>query len=217
MSAKVYETRIIEDNYRQVYVPFHPHAVDGWIFEHRLIMELKLGLRLPPSVRVHHRDCKPGNNDEGNLLLCQSEDIHIALHNLMKQGKQDAVEEVERSCREFERQLATAAEANAREVFETAVRRLVAVPTATDTADFLRAMPKETQLALLPMIKRLSPVNPRLHASIGRRGTGWTQEEKIIATTLHKHGADLETVARIVRRPAEDVRAGLGHLSWRAR
>jgi hypothetical protein len=217
MNAKVYETRITADNYRQVYMPFHPHAVEGWIFEHRLIMELKLGLRLPPSVRVHHRDCHPANNEESNLLLCVSDDLHVALHTAMKQGKHDAVEAAEQSCREFERQLVTAAEANAREVFETAVQRRVAVPTATESADFLKGLPKETQLALVPMMKRLSPVNPRLHPSIGRRGAGWTQEEKIIATMLHKHGANLETIARIVRRPTEDVRAGLGHLSWRGR
>ncbi len=217
MSAKVYETRITEDNYRQVYMPFHPHAVEGWIFEHRLIMELKLGLRLPPSVRVHHRDCNPAHNDGGNLLLCVSEDLHIALHTAMKQGKQNVVEAAEQSCREFERQLVTAADANAREVFETAVQRREAIPSATDSADFLRALPTETQLALMPMIKRLSLSNPRLHESIGRRGAGWTREETIIATALHKHGADLETVARVVRRPADDVRAGLGHLSWRGR
>lgn len=73
MSAKVYETRITQGNYRQVYMPFHPHAIEGWVFEHRTIMELKLGLRLPPAVRVHHRDCNPANNDVGNLLLCVSD------------------------------------------------------------------------------------------------------------------------------------------------
>lgn len=77
MTTKLYETRNTEDNYRQVYLPFHPYAVDGWLFEHRLIMELKLGLRLPPSVRVHHRDCHPANNNEENLLLCSSEELHI--------------------------------------------------------------------------------------------------------------------------------------------
>jgi HNH endonuclease len=217
MNAKVYERRITADNYRQVYMPFHPHAVEGWIFEHRLIMELKLGLRLPPSVRVHHRDCNPANNEEGNLLLCVSEDLHVALHTAMKQRKRHAVEAAEQSCREFERQLVTAAEANARETFETAVQRRVAVPTATDGEEFLKGLPKETQLELVSMLKRLTPANPRLNGSIGRLGARWTQEEKCIATMLHTHGADLDTVARIVRRPPGDVRAGLGHLSWRAR
>lgn len=135
----------------------------------------------------------------------------------MKQGRRDAVEAAEQSCREFERRLVTAADANAREVFETAVQRRVTMPTATDSADFLKGLPSETQAGIVALMKRLSPVNPRLHPSIGRRGARWTPEEKSLATMLHKHEAALETVARLVRRPAEDVRSEFRHLSWRAR
>lgn len=130
----------------------------------------------------------------------------------MKQGRQDAVAAVEQSCREFERQLVIAADSSARGVFDAAVERRESVPSAAKSADFLKGLPKGTQLALLPLIKKLSPASPRLHASIGRKGAGWTHEEQTLVTTLHTHGAKLETVARSAGTTRAPAAAGLS--SW---
>jgi hypothetical protein len=59
------------DGYILVWAPEgHPHArCDGTIFEHRLVMEKKLGRYLEDWELVHHKDGNRQHNDEGNLEL----------------------------------------------------------------------------------------------------------------------------------------------------
>src|SRR4030095_11407521 len=52
---------------------------DRNLFEHRLVMERKLGRQLIPSELVHHKDENRSNNDPDNLeLLTISE--HMSIH-----------------------------------------------------------------------------------------------------------------------------------------
>lgn len=82
------------DGYVQVWVPSHPFASNGRVFEHRLALEghlrtndpgcchlILLGrqLYLDPEIQVHHIDGVKDNNAVGNLMpLTASE--HARLH-----------------------------------------------------------------------------------------------------------------------------------------
>jgi hypothetical protein len=61
------------------YKPNHPFCnAGGYIREHRLVMEQKLGRTLLPLEVVHHRDDDPSNNHPDNLELFASNREHLA-------------------------------------------------------------------------------------------------------------------------------------------
>lgn len=53
---------------------------DGWILEHRLVMQKKLGRPLHPWEKVHHIDRNKQNNDELNLQVMSGVDHPTCLH-----------------------------------------------------------------------------------------------------------------------------------------
>lgn len=64
--------------YVLVKLPEHPYATkQGYVREHRLVVERKLGRYLHPSEVVHHRDGDPGNNDPDNLEVFSSHSEHM--------------------------------------------------------------------------------------------------------------------------------------------
>ncbi len=64
--------------YKRIYKPKHPLSdVDGYIREHRVVMEKKLGRYLKPEEVVHHIDHNKRNNDQDNLMLFASQSKHI--------------------------------------------------------------------------------------------------------------------------------------------
>lgn len=67
--------------YKKVYMPNHPNAMKcGSVYEHRLIMELKLGRYLEPGEQVHHKDGDKTNNEPSNLALCPDQKSHSMEH-----------------------------------------------------------------------------------------------------------------------------------------
>jgi hypothetical protein len=59
----------------------HPHATsDGYIREHRLAMEKKLGRYILPTEVVHHEDSMTLNNHPDNLMVFSSQTEHRARH-----------------------------------------------------------------------------------------------------------------------------------------
>ena len=77
--------------YRKVKAPeSHPHSdKDGYVLEHRLIMEKHLGRFLEPREIVHHKNGTPSDDRLRNLqLMTQSEHarLHIALRKRDKKG-----------------------------------------------------------------------------------------------------------------------------------
>jgi|SRR5688500_5349827 len=67
-------------------MPQHPYCTgQGYIYEHRFLMELKLGRYLTKTEIVHHIDGNRSNNNIKNLFLFQSHSKHITNHNLERE------------------------------------------------------------------------------------------------------------------------------------
>lgn len=69
-------------SYITVYCPVHPRAWGtGYIYAHRVVMELHLGRYLTANEVVHHKDGNKQNNAISNLELLSNED-HSREHNV---------------------------------------------------------------------------------------------------------------------------------------
>ena len=64
--------------YILIHYPNHPNATrDGYVFEHRLVMEKYLKRYLEPSEVIHHIDKDLTNNDIKNLKLFSNNSEHL--------------------------------------------------------------------------------------------------------------------------------------------
>lgn len=74
---------LTKGGYVMLYSPGHPYARKcgkgraGYVFEHRLVMEKKLGRYLRPGEVVHHIDNENANNHPDNLELFQTNADHL--------------------------------------------------------------------------------------------------------------------------------------------
>lgn len=67
-----------DDGYVLLKAPGHPHANNnGYVREHRLVMEQKLGRYLLPEEVVHHRDDDKSNNAQDNLEVYPTNADHL--------------------------------------------------------------------------------------------------------------------------------------------
>lgn len=70
--------------YVYIYAPEHPEAnTRGYVYEHRVVAEQKIGRRLLKNEVVHHKDEVRSNNDPDNLEVMDKGE-HARLHNLGK-------------------------------------------------------------------------------------------------------------------------------------
>ena len=74
------------NGYILVYCPDHPNKTKcGYVAEHRLIMEKKIGRYLTKEENVHHIDFNKSNNDINNLMLFPTNKEHMSFHQKIKQ------------------------------------------------------------------------------------------------------------------------------------
>lgn len=74
--------RIDRDGYLYILRKDHPNSgKQGYVAEHRLVMEEHIGRYLLKTEVVHHKDHNPRNNSIENLELCESAGKHIFLHH----------------------------------------------------------------------------------------------------------------------------------------
>jgi hypothetical protein len=72
--------RLRDDGYVLIQAPDHPDAtVEGYVLEHRLVLEKHLGRRLLKTEDVHHRNRKRVDNRVENLKLVLHAD-HLREH-----------------------------------------------------------------------------------------------------------------------------------------
>ena len=63
----------------------HPFcSSNGYVWEHRLVLEKKLKRYLKKEEIVHHLDGDKSNNKLYNLLLCGNQNKHLSVHNAME-------------------------------------------------------------------------------------------------------------------------------------
>ena len=78
--------KIIKNGYYMIRYPEHPNAVNGFVYEHRLIVEKKLNRYLKKDEVVHHIDGNKLNNDLSNLLIMTNSE-HAKLHGIIRRNK----------------------------------------------------------------------------------------------------------------------------------
>ena len=73
------------DGYIQIQAKNHPSATkEGYVLEHRLVMERVLGRFLLESEVVHHIDGNRKNNSPENLMVFSSGADHLRYHNFFR-------------------------------------------------------------------------------------------------------------------------------------
>lgn len=71
------------------YAPDHPRASNGYVFEHILIAEEKLGRHLLPGETVHHHNGKRWDNRPGNIHIFDSPGDHTRHHAKIRRKEAD--------------------------------------------------------------------------------------------------------------------------------
>ena len=78
---------IIKKGYKKIIHPNH-HRADskGYVREHILVMEKKLGRPIKYPEVIHHIDGNKLNNNPDNLQLCKNNSEHIKIHRKRNQS-----------------------------------------------------------------------------------------------------------------------------------
>ena len=77
--------RTTSANYILISAKDHPYANrHGYVMEHRLAMERKIGRFLKPKEEVHHINGKRGDNRIENLVLFANKSAHMKHHHSKK-------------------------------------------------------------------------------------------------------------------------------------
>lgn len=78
---------INSEGYVRIRMPEHPNACDGYVFEHRYVMEQEIGRLLTSKEVVHHINEVPDDNRIENLMLFKDQSEHMRYHNELRKKK----------------------------------------------------------------------------------------------------------------------------------
>jgi hypothetical protein len=173
MPPRPYETRITPNGYKEVRLPFRSENRHGWVLEHRLIVELDIGVRLPQEVHVHHRDRNPTNNVRENLLLCPDEDVHRSIHEAIDRGDARSIREWEKHCQDYEQTVISRLSKSKANIFDAVPPGNRKPPDLRAAQDILRNLPTARRESIEQTQKRLLPA--RL-ARAGEAPSGCSRE-----------------------------------------
>lgn len=80
--------RIVVGEYIYIYKPLHPFSTkDGYVAEHRLIMEKYIGRYLKKKEVVHHINNHGSDNIIENLKLFKNTGYHTVRHHIIRDNK----------------------------------------------------------------------------------------------------------------------------------
>lgn len=80
--------KYLSNGYYVLFMPNHPNRSEkNVVFEHRFVMECKLGRYLTNEEVVHHIDEDKLNNAPDNLMLFATNSDHIKHHNMLRKLK----------------------------------------------------------------------------------------------------------------------------------
>ncbi len=103
--------------YIRIYMPKHPHCdPNGYILEHRLVMEKYIGRYLKPEEVVHHRGIRypidsienKQDNRTKNLMLFENTGAHLTFHCLLR--KMQIVSSYHKSQKKKQKEMSTSGE-----------------------------------------------------------------------------------------------------------
>ena len=72
-----------KDGYVYIHKPEHPNNSNGYMLEHRIVMENQLGRILSKEEIVHHVNNIKNDNRIENLMLLKDQAEHLAVHNFL--------------------------------------------------------------------------------------------------------------------------------------
>jgi len=70
----------IDNGYICIRMPSHPSCKCGRVYEHRVVMETKLGRYLKKEERIHHINGDRTDNRIENLMLFENDSEHAKFH-----------------------------------------------------------------------------------------------------------------------------------------
>lgn len=81
----------IHQGYVLLRVPDHPLAVNGYVMEHRLIMERHINRYLTKMEVVHHKNRIPSDNRIENLILFKNSGEHMKFHGIERRANKKLI------------------------------------------------------------------------------------------------------------------------------
>lgn len=98
-----FDRHINDKGYVLIWMPDHPSNSQGYILEHRYVVECALGRYLESSEVVHHINEVKTDNRIGNLYLCSPEE-HVRIHNRNARFSNERKKNIRKGVRKYKQE-----------------------------------------------------------------------------------------------------------------